>query len=166
MGIAGYFGSGPADLRVRAGALPKTLTELSCAGLSVDEAKVQVAQNEKQYGSVGDYDPVLRAHCRKQAGKQAGRTTPSQSRDHGDLCPHDPFWLHYKTNLWGRWEIACVVCSGAVCLVDVETFGASLPCRPPCQQFPDTSRTQPTERRSAAPPVPESQNGDPASSIH
>ena len=68
MSIAGYFGSGPADLRVKARDLSKGLTasvtEVSSGGLPVEEAKALPSFAEKRYGSVGDYDPVLRAHCR------------------------------------------------------------------------------------------------------
>jgi hypothetical protein len=44
--------------------MPSCPTELSRGGLPVEEVKAQVALNEKRSGSVGDYDPVLRAHCR------------------------------------------------------------------------------------------------------
>lgn len=60
MGITGYFG--PADLRVKAGDLLKGVTEVMDGRLPVEEA-AGVPQREG-YGTVGDYDPVLRAHCR------------------------------------------------------------------------------------------------------
>ncbi len=68
MSVAGYFGSGPADLRVRARELSNRLTasvtEVSGGGLPVEEVKALPSLVEKRYPSVGDYDPVLRAHCR------------------------------------------------------------------------------------------------------
>lgn len=64
MSIAGYFGSGPADLRVKAGDLSEALTEVSRGGLPVEKEKALPSFVEKCYPSVGDYDPVLRAHCR------------------------------------------------------------------------------------------------------
>jgi hypothetical protein len=64
MSIAGYFGSGPADLRVKARDMSKNITEVSGGGLPVEEAKALPSLAEKRYPSVGDYDPVLRAHCR------------------------------------------------------------------------------------------------------
>jgi hypothetical protein len=72
MSIVGYFGPGPLDLRVEAGDLSKGVkagitagvAEVSGGGLPVEEAKALPSFAEKRYGSVGDYDPVLRAHCR------------------------------------------------------------------------------------------------------
>jgi hypothetical protein len=68
MSIAGYFGRSPLDLRVKAGDLSKGITagvaEVSSGGLPVEEAKALPSFAEKRYGSVGDYDPVLRAHGR------------------------------------------------------------------------------------------------------
>ncbi len=72
MSIAGYFGHGQLDLRVKAGELSKGVTagitagvaEVSNGRLPVEEAKALPPFAEKRYGSVGDYDPVLRAHCR------------------------------------------------------------------------------------------------------
>ncbi len=69
MSIAGYFGSGPLDLRVEVADLSNGIT-VGVVGVfpggqsPVEEAKALPAFAEKRYGSVGDYDPVLRAHCR------------------------------------------------------------------------------------------------------
>jgi hypothetical protein len=68
MSIAGYFGLSPLDLRVKAGELSKGITagvtEVSSGRIPVEEAKALPSFSEKRYGSVGDYDPVQRAHCR------------------------------------------------------------------------------------------------------
>ena len=68
MSIAGYFGCSPLDLRVESGDLSKGTTtgvaEVSSGRLPVEEGKALPSFAEKRYGSVGDYDPVLRAHCR------------------------------------------------------------------------------------------------------
>jgi hypothetical protein len=64
--IAGYFGSGPADLQVKGRDLAKGITvgvtEVSSGRLPAEERVPSL--HEKCYPSVGDYDPVLRAHCR------------------------------------------------------------------------------------------------------
>ena len=63
MDIAMYFASGQGDLRVKAGDLSRAVTELSNGRPSVEEAPQQILPGAR-YGSVGVYDPVLRAHCR------------------------------------------------------------------------------------------------------
>ena len=60
MSIAGYFG--PVDLRVKAGDLLKAVTGNMDGPLQVEGA-AEMPQREG-YATVGDYDPVLRAHCR------------------------------------------------------------------------------------------------------
>jgi hypothetical protein len=66
MGVAGYFGS-VAGLRLKAEDLAKGGTEVA-KGLPVEEAQspsaVRARRLGERYESVGDYDPVLRAHCR------------------------------------------------------------------------------------------------------
>jgi hypothetical protein len=64
MSIAGYFGSSPVDFRVKAGHLSRGIAEVSSGELQVEEAEAPMALSEGRYESVGDYDPVLRAHCR------------------------------------------------------------------------------------------------------
>jgi hypothetical protein len=55
-------------LRVKAGDLSKAVraavTEVAGGRLPVREAKALPSFAEKRYAPVGDYDPVLRAHCR------------------------------------------------------------------------------------------------------
>jgi hypothetical protein len=75
MSVVGYLGPVTGDLRLRAGDV-RTLelpglpgeAEVLQGRFSVEEAQaraaVRGARIGKRYGSVGDYDPVLRAHCR------------------------------------------------------------------------------------------------------
>jgi hypothetical protein len=63
MDIAMYFGSGPGDLRVKAGDLSRAVSELRDGRRTVEQAQQQELPGER-YGFVGTYDPVLRAHCR------------------------------------------------------------------------------------------------------
>ena len=75
MSIAGYFGPRSEDLRLKAGDVPAADTpglegdaEVLNGRFSVEEARARaagkVALGGERYGSVGEYDPVLRAHCR------------------------------------------------------------------------------------------------------
>jgi len=73
MSIAGYFGSN-ADLRLKERDLAKGVAEISNDGLPVplgseadktqDREALRGVRRGERYESVGDYDPVLRAHCR------------------------------------------------------------------------------------------------------
>jgi hypothetical protein len=75
MSIAGYFGVRSENLRLKAGDVPASDVpgvqggaEVLSGRLSVEEAQARAAQkgvrSGEWYGSVEDYDPVLRAHCR------------------------------------------------------------------------------------------------------
>jgi hypothetical protein len=64
MSIAGYFGSSSVDLRVTTGDLSKGVAEVASGKLQVEVAEAEVTPGGERYTSVGDYDPVLRAHCR------------------------------------------------------------------------------------------------------
>ena len=64
MDIAMYLVSGRGDLRVQARDLSRAVAEISNGGLTVEESPERVLLGRQGYGCVGDYDPVLRAHCR------------------------------------------------------------------------------------------------------
>jgi hypothetical protein len=64
MCVAGYLGPDRPDLLRATEVLTQGVAELQ-PGLSIPKALPEtVARSSKRYGSVGDYDPVLRAHCR------------------------------------------------------------------------------------------------------
>ena len=44
--------------------LTASITEVSRGALPVEQVETLPSFAENRYGSVGDYDPVLRAHCR------------------------------------------------------------------------------------------------------
>jgi hypothetical protein len=73
MSIAGYFGSGAGDFQLKAADVLEGVAEISNDGLPVplgSEAEAQAratlkgVRRRERYESVGDYDAVLRAHCR------------------------------------------------------------------------------------------------------
>jgi hypothetical protein len=74
MSIAGYFGSGAEDSQLKAGDVLEGVADISNAALPLascsraEEAQAQSAlkavRRGERYESLGDYDPVLRAHCR------------------------------------------------------------------------------------------------------
>jgi hypothetical protein len=73
MSVVGYLGPLTGGLRLKAGDVPtrdapglQREGEVLQGRFSVEEARAAVrgARLGMRYGSVGDYDPVLRAHCR------------------------------------------------------------------------------------------------------
>jgi hypothetical protein len=75
MSVVGYLGPLTGDLRLGAGDVPtpdvpglQLEAEVLQGRFSVEEAQARAAargaRRGERYGSVGDYDPVLRAHCR------------------------------------------------------------------------------------------------------
>jgi hypothetical protein len=70
MSVSGYFGPKRAeDLRLKEGDVAGAGdSEVLNGRFSVEEAQARAAQRVvrkgEKYGCVGNYDPVLRAHCR------------------------------------------------------------------------------------------------------
>jgi hypothetical protein len=64
MDIAMYLVPGRGDLRVQARDFSRVVAEISNGGLKVEESPERALPRQQGYGCVGDYDPVLRAHCR------------------------------------------------------------------------------------------------------
>jgi hypothetical protein len=70
MSIAGYFASTSraADLRLKAGDVAKGVAEVASGAVLIEDTQARAALSGVRRGelheSVGNYDPVLRAHCR------------------------------------------------------------------------------------------------------